>query len=192
MIRTSDYAARVIEWHLPVECYARKSEDYQPRLLSQLGILQHYISAININQEDPFDLELVYNIFVEYRVSAHYLNDRDGTLYELVPPEYQAWHAGESEFMGMPYCNQYMFGIENIGMPNVDFMNDQYRSSAWLSAHFAREFDMDKDWIVGHEDVAPDRKTDPHGNRYPDRPKHNDPTWQWDYFFALYDAYLNN
>lgn len=192
MIRTNEYTARVIEWHLPVKCYARKRENYQPRLLNHLGVLQHYISAININRDDPFDLELVYNILVDYGYSTHYLNDRDGTLYELVPPEYQAWHAGESEFMGMKYCNQFMIGIENIGMPHVDFMNDQYRSSAWLSAHFAREYDMDRDWIVGHEDVAPDRKTDPHGNRYPDHPKHNDPTWQWDYFFTLYDAYLGN
>ena len=35
------------------------------------------------------------------RVSAHLVVDRDGTIYEVLAPEFIAWHAGVSNWRGM-------------------------------------------------------------------------------------------
>ena len=44
-------------------------------------------------------------------VSYHYLIGRLGDVYECVPPERRAWHAGRSAFEGRPDCNDYAIGV---------------------------------------------------------------------------------
>ena len=39
------------------------------------------------------------------RVSAHYLIDKAGQIYRLVPDEYAAWHAGRAAWRGETAIN---------------------------------------------------------------------------------------
>src|SRR5579884_2628322 len=55
--------------------------------------------------------------------SAHFVVDRNGDVVQMVPIEKRAWHAGESEFRGVPRVNDYSVGIE---MVNLNDGNDPY------------------------------------------------------------------
>jgi N-acetyl-anhydromuramyl-L-alanine amidase AmpD len=146
---------------LPIECYASKRNNYQPRLLEHKGIVQHFISDKRLPTERAFSPEASMAIFKEYKVSAHFLIDRVGAIYQLVPMIWQAWHAGESQFMGRQGCNKFMIGIENIGAYNVPFDDAQYESNAILCAWLKARYGFELEWITGHETVAPGRKRDP-------------------------------
>lgn len=51
------------------------------------------------------------------QVSYHYLVGREGTVYQFVPDERKAWHAGKSIFEGAHDCNRFSIGLS--------FSNDQ-------------------------------------------------------------------
>ncbi len=105
------------------------------------------------------------------QVSAHFVVDRKGVITQFVPLSKRAWHAGESSWEGHDNCNDYSIGIEMIGDEKEPFTQSQYRETARLCrvlmAHFP---DISRQRIVGHQDVAPNRKWDP-GRQ-----------WQWGKF----------
>lgn len=45
------------------------------------------------------------------KVSYHAIVGRTGIIYGLVAPQNRAWHAGVSEFGGVPNCNDYSVGL---------------------------------------------------------------------------------
>ncbi|MDH4041723.1 MAG: 1,6-anhydro-N-acetylmuramyl-L-alanine amidase AmpD [Gammaproteobacteria bacterium] len=96
------------------------------------------------------------------RVSAHLLIRRDGELVQFVNFRDRAWHAGQSCFAGQDNCNDFSIGIELEGTDDDAYTVAQYEAlaavTAALLAHYA---EMDRSRIVGHSDIAPDRKTDP-------------------------------
>jgi N-acetyl-anhydromuramyl-L-alanine amidase AmpD len=113
------------------------------------------------------------------QVSAHYLVMRSGAVYQFVPEEKKAWHAG---------CwNARSVGIEHEGFAGnrnpytgaaVPFTDETYRSSARLVSWIADKWGIPKDraHIVGHGD--------------PELKNCNDhwdpgPHWDWARFLAL-------
>lgn len=105
------------------------------------------------------------------RVSAHFLVDRCGTFIQFVPVSKRAWHAGKSSWDGRGDCNDYSIGIEMIGDENQPFTRNQYRETARLCRVLMDKLpSISMDRIVGHSNIAPDRKWDP-GRQ-----------WDWDHF----------
>jgi N-acetylmuramoyl-L-alanine amidase len=102
------------------------------------------------------------------RVSSHYLLAPTGTLYQLVPDNKVAWHAGVSSLRGVttPSVNARSIGIEitNDGSGQTPFTEAQYRVLEQLVPYLARTYKVPKENILGHRDVAPGRKTDPADN----------------------------
>ncbi|HYO64572.1 MAG TPA: N-acetylmuramoyl-L-alanine amidase [Archangium sp.] len=102
------------------------------------------------------------------RVSAHYLVGPDGTVYQLVPDNLTAWHAGRSSLHGQtePSVNARSIGIEitNDGSGQTPFTEEQYRALEQLVPYLARRYRVPRENILGHRDVAPGRKTDPADN----------------------------
>lgn len=103
------------------------------------------------------------------KVSAHYMLDRDGTIYQLVGDEKRAWHAGESALNGVPTdVNGRSIGIEivNDGSGRTPFTEAQYKSLTQLVGYLKQRYDVPMKNIVGHKDVAlpRGRKTDPAPN----------------------------
>ena len=102
------------------------------------------------------------------RVSAHYLIAPVGTIYQLVPDEKAAWHAGVSSLRGVtqPSVNLRSIGIEltNDGTCQTPFTEEQYRALEQLVPFLARAYRVPRENILGHRDVAPGRKTDPADN----------------------------
>ena len=104
------------------------------------------------------------------QVSSHYLVEEDGRIFRLVPEERRAWHAGASFWRGETDVNSASVGIEIVN-PGHEF---GYRPfpDAQIAAVMALVADIRTRWmvpdvnIVGHSDVAPDRKDDP-GELFP-------------------------
>ncbi|KKO45024.1 N-acetyl-anhydromuranmyl-L-alanine amidase [Arsukibacterium ikkense] len=95
-------------------------------------------------------------------VAAHCVIWRDGSIFQYVPFDKRAWHAGPSEFAGRANCNDFSIGIELEGSDNLPYTERQYQSLITLSRYLlARYKDISPERIVGHSDIAPGRKTDP-------------------------------
>lgn len=96
------------------------------------------------------------------RVSAHCVIDRQGQVTQFVPFNKRAWHAGISTFQGRSRCNDYAIGIELEGTDSSGFTSAQYqRLIAVTKALMLRYPTISMGKIVGHNDIAPGRKTDP-------------------------------
>jgi N-acetylmuramoyl-L-alanine amidase len=105
-------------------------------------------------------------------VSSHYLvNDVPPTIYRLVEEDRRAWHAGVSSWQGNTNLNSSSIGIEIVNAgPNVpgwaDYPEPQVRAVVELVADIVRRHKIRPDRIVGHSDIAPQRKVDP-GPKFP-------------------------
>ncbi len=99
------------------------------------------------------------------RVSAHYMIDMDGTTIRYVAEDKRAWHAGVSYWQGDRDINSCAIGIElvNPGMKYGyrPFPDRQIKALCALVTDIFRRHAIPPTRVLGHSDVAPDRKTDP-------------------------------
>lgn len=120
-----------------------------------------HIDELFCNRLNP----LQHSYFAEIahlRVSAHLLIDRDGAVTQYVPFNMKAWHAGASCFCGRDNCNEYSIGIELEGSDFEHFTAAQYDQLVRVTDLLRRAYPhITPARIVGHSDIAPDRKTDP-------------------------------
>ena len=104
------------------------------------------------------------------KVSAHYFIKYSGEILNLVPDLYTAWHAGESFWKKFKSLNKYSIGIE-ISNPGHDngyrkFSSKQIISIMKLLKYLMKKYNIEKQNILAHSDIAPDRKKDP-GEKFP-------------------------
>jgi AmpD protein len=98
----------------------------------------------------------------DLKVSAHLFIDRQGQLTQFVPFLQRAWHAGVSSFEGRSCCNDFSIGIELEGTDDLPYEQAQYAALAQIIPLLMRTYPTIKpERIVGHADIAPNRKTDP-------------------------------
>jgi AmpD protein len=96
------------------------------------------------------------------RVSAHLLIRRDGKIIQFVSFKRRAWHAGVSVFQDRPRCNDYSIGIELEGTDAAPYADIQYTRLITVARALMRVYPaITLDRVVGHCDIAPERKTDP-------------------------------
>ena len=118
------------------------------------------IKDLFLNCLDPGKDEFLRSI-KDLKVSSHFLITRKGTLIQFVPTDKRAWHAGISSFNGRENCNDFSIGIELEGCDDEEFEQHQYKSLSRLINFLSIDLQINKQNIVGHADIAPDRKTDP-------------------------------
>jgi len=94
-------------------------------------------------------------------VSSHYLVGQNGGIFQLVPDEHEAWHAGVSSWKGVSGLNKNSIGIEIVNMGNEPFPQEQMESVRNLSVYLIRKYNIPAARVLGHSDVAPTRKQDP-------------------------------
>ena len=104
------------------------------------------------------------------KVSSHYFIKNNGEILNLVPDLFEAWHAGKSRWGKYNMLNKYSIGIE-IQNPGHDFgyknfNKKQISSLKKLLNCLIKKFQINKKNILGHSDIAPDRKKDP-GEKFP-------------------------
>ena len=103
-------------------------------------------------------------------VSSHYLVKNNGQIVVLVPDRYIAWHAGVSLWKNFNSLNKNSIGIE-ISNPGHDFAYKKFSkpqiiSIIKLSKFLIKKYNIKPKNILGHSDLAPDRKKDP-GEKFP-------------------------
>ena len=106
--------------------------------------------------------------------SAHALIDRDGTIYDLVPVQHRAWHAGKSIYNGRPDVNDFSIGVElaNRCDGKEPYTDEQLQTFIALAVGYAREWPaitperitthkaIRAAWLAAHPGTA-DPKPDP-------------------------------
>jgi N-acetylmuramoyl-L-alanine amidase len=96
------------------------------------------------------------------KVSAHYLIDKDGTIYACVNEARAAWHAGKCF---LPYANQRSVGIELVNKNDgVDpYPDPQILALRQLITEIKRRHPIR--YLVSHAEIAKPkgRKSDPKG-----------------------------
>ena len=107
---------------------------------------------------------------IKSRVSCHYLIKNNGEIVVMVPDLYEAWHAGVSSWKNFKSLNKSSIGIE-ISNPGHDFnykrfSKKQIQSIKKLSKFLIKKYKIDQKNILGHSDIALERKKDP-GEKFP-------------------------
>tara|TARA_B100002049_G_scaffold233534_1_gene214325 strand:- start:90 stop:737 length:648 start_codon:yes stop_codon:yes gene_type:complete len=107
---------------------------------------------------------------IQSEVSTHYFIKKNGEIIRMVPDLYVAWHAGISRWKKYKLLNKNSIGIE-ISNPGyqfgyVNFSKKQIKSLIKLTIILIKKYKINKNNILGHSDVAPDRKMDP-GEKFP-------------------------
>jgi N-acetylmuramoyl-L-alanine amidase len=104
------------------------------------------------------------------KVSAHYMVEEDGRIFALVPEERRAWHAGRSFWQSERDINGCSLGVEIVNPGHAfgyrAFPDEQIAAVIELVADVRSRWSVPDARIVGHADVAPDRKEDP-GELFP-------------------------
>ena len=122
---------------------------------------------------------------ISNRVSAHFLvlDEDDNIIYNLVPLDQRAWHAGASSFRGRTNLNDTSIGIEIVSDgiardrrndPNryppydayLEYKPIQIEKVAQIIKYVAARYNIPARNIVAHSDIAPSRKKDP-GAKFP-------------------------
>ncbi len=115
--------------------------------------------------EDFFLNKLDYNSHSYFKnlknlkLSSHIFISRGGTISQFVPFDKRAWHAGESNYNGIHNCNNFSIGIELEGSDDIKYENQQYQKLNYIIKQLKKNYPITN--IVGHSDIAPNRKTDP-------------------------------
>jgi N-acetylmuramoyl-L-alanine amidase len=103
-------------------------------------------------------------------VSCHYFIKRNGHIILMVPELYEAWHAGKSKWKKDISLNKKSLGIEvsnkghEFGYEN--FSKNQINSLIKLSKYLIKKYKIKASNILGHSDIAFERKKDP-GEKFP-------------------------
>ena len=135
------------------------------------------IEAFFCNRLDS-DAHPYFEEIKNLKVSAHFFIARTGNLTQFVNCEKRAWHAGVSVWKEQENCNDFSIGIELEGCDDEAYAEQQYECLASLVSDLLRQYALPKESVVGHSDIAPQRKTDPGAS------------FDWLYFQELLDARL--
>lgn len=126
-------------------------------------IVLHYTSS---------DLARSLQVLTQEQVSSHYLiAKRPATVYRLVDENKRAWHAGKSEWAGRTWLNSSSIGIEMVNKGYRINAAGQQEWQVWSEPQIDALVILLKDImqrhgltarsVVGHSDIAPQRKVDP-------------------------------
>ncbi|MHA6491883.1 N-acetylmuramoyl-L-alanine amidase [Pseudomonas borbori] len=125
-------------------------------------IILHYTST---------DLAHSLALLTQGEVSSHYLiGEAPATIYRLVDEDRRAWHAGDSQWQGRTWLNSASIGIELVNQGFYDGPNGRYwqpYSPEQIDAlipllkDIMQRHGLGPGSIIGHSDIAPQRKVDP-------------------------------
>ncbi len=139
--------------------------DLQKRNLKQIKFLVFHYTGMK-SENDA--IKRLTNI--QSQVSCHYFIKNNGEIVLMVPDAYIAWHAGSSFWGKYRSINKYSIGIEisNPGHLNnyKKYSAKQIKSIIKLSKYLIKKYKIKVFNILGHSDIAPNRKKDP-GEKFP-------------------------
>lgn len=125
-------------------------------------VVLHYTST---------DLAHSLALLSQGEVSSHYLiAEQPATIYQLVDENRRAWHAGASQWRGRTWLNASTIGIELVNQGFTDtpegrvwqpYSEAQIDALILLLKDIVQRHQLPTGSIIGHSDIAPQRKVDP-------------------------------
>ncbi len=125
-------------------------------------IVLHYTSS---------DLPRSLYLLTKEEVSSHYLiAEQPATIYRLVDENRRAWHVGNSQWNGRTWLNSSSIGIEMVNQGYTEtpegrvwqpWGEQQIDSLVLLLKDIMQRHGLTAEHVVGHSDIAPQRKVDP-------------------------------
>lgn len=98
-------------------------------------------------------------------VSAHYVVGERGEIWQLVPEEARAWHAGTGAWGAICDVNSRSIGIELVNPGTLDglppYPEPQMTALERLLDGIMARWSIPASRVIGHSDMAPGRKADP-------------------------------
>lgn len=94
-------------------------------------------------------------------VSCHYLISETGTLWQLVPEERRAWHAGAGRWGAVRDVNSRSIGIELANTGDAPFPEPQIAALEAVMRGIMDRWQIARERVIAHSDMAPARKADP-------------------------------
>jgi N-acetyl-anhydromuramyl-L-alanine amidase AmpD len=176
------------EVEIPVIKEFMPNMNFVPRSNVPTHIVLHFISNVGKDPDNPYIYEDIRKIFIDYDVSPHYMIDRNGKIYYLLPENRAARHAGKGNMEGYKeyedHLNKYSIGIElmaigteeemqqmmspehyrQIPAEHIGYTVAQYQALNLLIEDILARNPMikrDRTHIIGHDEYALERKTDP-------------------------------
>ncbi|WP_440656248.1 N-acetylmuramoyl-L-alanine amidase [Candidatus Pelagibacter sp. HIMB1509] len=139
--------------------------DSKKRSLDEINFIIFHYTGMK-NEKKAIDKLLD----IKSKVSCHYFIKNNGEILRMVPDSYIAWHAGVSSWKKFKSLNKNSIGIE-INNPGHEFKykkfsKKQIYSLIQLTKHIIKKYKINTNSILGHSDIAPDRKKDP-GEKFP-------------------------
>ena len=117
------------------------------------------------------------DVLTQEQVSAHYvvpdhprMKNGEPVVWQLVPETQRAWHAGLSDWQGTTELNAASIGIENVNIGPIDtpqgrtwqpYPPEQVDAIIRLAKDIVTRYGIPPTRVVGHSDIAPQRKIDP-------------------------------
>lgn len=147
-----------------MEIIKAPSPNFNDRKLPVSLIILHYTGM----EDGPSALARMRDR--DAQVSAHYMVEEDGRVFQLVDEEKRAWHAGVSFWKGESDINSASIGVEivngghDFGLPA--FPDAQIEAVMELVGGILQRHRIAPENVIGHSDIAPARKQDP-GERFP-------------------------
>ena len=139
------------------KCYDFKSPNFgsRPEGMKIDTIIIHYtevkddMTAINCYCDEKSE------------ISPHYLINKAGKIFSIVPDYLRAWHAGPSCWRGREKVNDFSIGIELDNNGKEEFDKPLMQSLIKLCHELIQIHPIDQFNIIGHSDIIPSRKFDP-------------------------------
>ena len=152
---------------MSLKIFENYSPNYNPkkRRTNQIKFLIFHYTGMK-NESDA--IKKLTNF--KSKVSCHYFIKNNGETLFMVPDLYVAWHAGKSQWKNYRLLNENSIGVE-INNPGHEFnykkfSKKQVQSIIKLSQILIKKYKIKSKNILGHSDIAPERKKDP-GENFP-------------------------
>jgi hypothetical protein len=139
-----------------IDFTTKRSPNHGPRTAAVSAICLH--SGEGTRASDLYELTRTDR---PRRVSSHYYVDRAGAILQLVDDHREAWHAGESHYIGSTNWNAFSIGIETEHARGQNWPAVQIDATRWLLGTLAQRHGIATDHIAAHRWIAPTRKADP-------------------------------
>jgi len=117
-------------------------------------------SYYDVDSKNFWSIPGILSEYKRYGVAAHYIIDREGKIYRLVQENDIAYQAGVSQMPdGRKDVNGFSIGIELVNNHVSQFSDAEYAALNNLIKDIKSRYGIE--YIVGHNQIAPDRRTDP-------------------------------
>ena len=137
----------------------RLSKNFRERK-GQVKFIVFHCSSVNDEDE-------LFDTLEGLGLSTHYIINQQGEITLCVEPSRVAYHAGKSKWRDRigESLNEESIGIECI-VPNLGQNKEDYSYKMFLAINslldmLRVQYKIRKENVVGHSDIAPDRKADP-------------------------------